>query len=57
MLLKTRANSLLYKEVSIGLVDSEMQVNYCLDFHSQNERGFVLIINTETLLFPFTQHI
>lgn len=50
---------LIYKglSLSIGLVDSKMQVNCCLDFRSQNEKGFVPIINTATVLFPFTQHM
>ena len=51
-----RVSYLIYKGLflSIRLVDSEMHINYRLDFHSQDEKCFVLIINTESLLFPFT---
>lgn len=51
-----KVSYLIYKGLflSIGLVDSEMHVNYSLGFRSQNKKCFVLIINTESLLFPFT---
>lgn len=55
---KSKVKYLIYKGLflSIRPVDLEMQVNYSLDFLLQDEKCFVLIINTETLLFPFTQH-